>query len=59
LVIDEALDSIELPLEAQICGLVRRRGIPLVQVTARAESLLACDRVLRLAAGRAVLWGPP
>ncbi|HXP78079.1 MAG TPA: cysteine peptidase family C39 domain-containing protein [Stellaceae bacterium] len=54
LVIDGALDSVELPLEAHIRGVIRRLGATLVQVSARTESLLACDRVLRLAAGRAV-----
>ena len=59
LVIDEAFDAVELSLEAHIRNVIRRRGVTLVLVSARTESLRACDQILRLAAGRAIFFGQP
>jgi ABC-type bacteriocin/lantibiotic exporter with double-glycine peptidase domain len=59
LVLDGALDSVDLELENQIRGAIRRRGATLVLVSARAETLDTCDAVLRLACGEpAVLRSP-
>ncbi len=59
LVIDGALDSVELSQEARIRAILRRRGSTVVQVSARAESLSACDRVLRLVPGQAAVEQQP
>jgi ABC-type bacteriocin/lantibiotic exporter with double-glycine peptidase domain len=59
LVIDEAFDAVELSLEAHIRNVIRRLGVTLVLVSARTESLRACDQLLRLAAGRAIFFGQP
>ena len=57
IVVDGALDSVELALESEIRNAIRRRGTTLVLVSARAETLSACDRVLRLAAGEPAVFG--
>ncbi len=48
LVIDEALDGVDVQVEKRIRDAIRRRGITLVVVTGRAESLAQCDAVIRL-----------
>jgi ABC-type bacteriocin/lantibiotic exporter with double-glycine peptidase domain len=59
IVVDGALDSVELALESEIRNAIRRRGTTLVLVSARAETLSACDRVLRLAACEPAVFGSP
>jgi len=53
-VLDEATDALDPALEARIRDNIRRRGCSLIMVSHRASSLAACDRVLRMAAGRIV-----
>jgi ABC-type transport system involved in cytochrome bd biosynthesis fused ATPase/permease subunit len=59
LVIDGTLDTVELSQESRIRAALLRRGSTVVQVSARAESLCACDRVLRLGAAHAAVEERP
>lgn len=52
LVLDEATDALDPPLEARLRANIRARGCALVMISHRASTLAACDRVLRVAAGR-------
>ena len=48
LVIDEMLDGVDVQLETRIRSSIKRRGITLVLVTGRAESLRQCDKIIDL-----------
>ncbi|NDQ55584.1 MAG: ATP-binding cassette domain-containing protein [Acidipila sp.] len=48
LVIDEALDGVDWQLEMVIRSAIRRRGITLVLISRRAESLAQCEAVVNL-----------
>jgi ABC-type bacteriocin/lantibiotic exporter with double-glycine peptidase domain len=52
IVLDEATDALEPPLEERIRANIRRRGCGLVVVSHRASTLAACDAVVTLQAGR-------
>ena len=54
IVVDEAFDVLELPLEEAIRANLRRRGCALVLISQRAESLRSCDRTVVLEQGTVV-----
>ncbi|MGH9342622.1 MAG: ATP-binding cassette domain-containing protein, partial [Terriglobia bacterium] len=51
LILDDAVDALDLATELRIRDAVRRRQCSLILVSHRASSLTACDRVLRFAGG--------
>lgn len=52
LILDEATDGLDPALEARVRANLKRRGCTLVIMSHRASTLAACDRVIRVAAGR-------
>jgi ABC-type bacteriocin/lantibiotic exporter with double-glycine peptidase domain len=52
LILDEATDGLDPALELRIRANIRKRGCALIMVSHRASTLAACDRVLRVAAGK-------
>lgn len=58
LILDEATDGLDPALELRIRANIRNRGCALIMVSHRASTLAACDRVLRVAAGKLESFDP-
>ncbi|MGE5478719.1 MAG: ATP-binding cassette domain-containing protein [Bacteroidales bacterium] len=55
-ILDETLDAVDRPTEQRILDALRARGIAVVLLSQRHESLAGCDQAWRLVAGRCVPW---
>ncbi|MBF0186761.1 MAG: ATP-binding cassette domain-containing protein [Magnetococcales bacterium] len=54
LVLDEATDGLDQPLEQRLRNNLKQHGITLIMVSHRESTLAACDRIVHLVAGRLV-----